>query len=86
VVDYVVDDDGNYTVQFEYTINVPGDPLSGQPGGQQTFTNLYGVDFAPQDGIIDELYFYPFEPDVGQEAGQGDQQGGQGGDFGTQPG
>ena len=82
-VDYIVDENGNYTVQFEYTLYVPGDPISGSAGGQQTFNNLYGVDFAPQDGIIDEIYFYPFEPDVGQGAGQGNQQGG---DIGTQPG
>ena len=82
-IDYTVDEDGNYTVQFEYTLYVPGDPISGSAGGQQTFNNLYGVDFAPQDGIIDEIYFYPFEPDVGQGAGQGNQQGGQ---IGTQPG
>ena len=73
VVDYVVDDDGNYTVQFEYTINVPDDPISGIAGGPQTFTNLYGIDYAPQDGIIDQVFF--------ERTGQG----GQGG-FGTQPG
>ena len=69
-IGYTVDDEGNYIVQFEYILNVPGDPFGGQPGGPQTFTNLYGIDYAPQDGIIDELYFQDTVP----------------GDFGTQPG
>jgi hypothetical protein len=73
-VGYTVDDLGNYIVQFEYTIQLPDNPISGQQGGTQTFTNLYGIDYAPQDGIIDELFF--------ENTGQG----GQGGDTGTQPG
>jgi len=72
-VGYTVDDLGNYIVQFEYTIQYPDD-ISGQPGPTRTFTNLYGIDYAPQDGIIDELFF--------ENTGQG----GQGGDIGTQPG
>jgi hypothetical protein len=72
-VGYTVDDLGNYIVQFEYTINVPDDPISGIAGGPQTFTNLYGIDYAPQDGIIDQVFFARTD------------QGGQG-DFGTQSG
>ena len=72
-VGYTVDDLGNYIVQFEYTIQYP-DTIGGQPGPTRTFTNLYGIDYAPQDGIIDELFFENIS------------QGGQGGDTGTQPG
>ena len=52
---------------------MPDDPISGIAGGPQTFTTLYGIDYAPQDGIIDQVFFERTD------------QGGQG-DFGTQPG
>ena len=72
-IGYTVDDLGNYIVQFEYTIQYP-DQISGQPGPTRTFTNLYGIDYAPQDGIIDELFF----ENTGQDTVPGD--------TGTQPG
>lgn len=77
-VGYTVDDLGNYIVQFEYTIQYP-DTIGGQPGPTRTFTNLYGIDYAPQDGIIDEVFFENTGQDTRLPVGIGTQ-------FGTQLG